>query len=97
MSKSIIAYTDGAEAPKARTYWPTIGSAWKSKKNKDAIAVEIGRKVKDKTTGELKSTLSEVTLQEGSRLYLQPNTRKVAGDKAPDFFVALVTDDESAN
>lgn len=92
--KTAIAYSEGIAPQQARTYWPTIGSAWKSRKIEGAISIEIGRKTKDKTTGELKSVFTNVDLPEGSRLFLQPNKNK-KGDKAPDFFVALVQDDEA--
>ena len=92
--KNAIAYSEGINPQQPRAFWPTIGSAWKSKVP-GAISIEIGRKQKDKTTGELKSIFANVTLEEGSRLFLQPNKNKKGGSKAPDYFVALVQDDET--
>jgi len=91
--KSSISFVEGQEVAKERAFWPSIGSAWKSNKGNDAISIEIGRKKKGKD-GTLISTFKEVKLVEGARLYLQPNTRKQAGDKQPDYYVALVTDDD---
>lgn len=96
--KSTIAYAEGVKPQtRERAFWPTIGSAWNSKKAAGAISIEIGRKTKSKVTGELSSVFKEVTLAEGSRLYLQPNKTKEAGSKAPDYFVALVTDEDEAS
>ena len=92
--KSAIAYSEGIAPQQPRAFWPTIGSAWNSKVP-GAISIEIGRKTKDKTTGELKSVFANVNLEEGSRLFLQPNKNKKEGSKAPDYFVALVQDDET--
>jgi len=90
-----IGYAEGIVPQKQKAFWPTIGSAWKSKVP-GAISIEIGRKTKDKTTGELKSIFADVTLPEGSRLFLTPNKNKEAGSKMPDFFVALVEDEDEA-
>ena len=91
--KNVINFIEGQEAAPERTYWPIIGSAWKSKKVPGSVSIEIGRKKKD-AEGNLHSTFTEVKLVEGARLFLQPNNRKVEGDKQPDFSVALVQDDE---
>lgn len=82
----------GIAPQQPRAFWPTIGSAWKSAKVPGAISIEIGRKAK--VNGELKSVFTNVNLEEGSRLFLQPNKNKKDGTKAPDFYVALVQDDE---
>ena len=93
MSKATIAYTNGfSENDRPRSFWPTIGAAWKIKNG--AYSINIGRQSKDKETGEVKERFESVTLKPGDRLYLQPNSRKVEGSKSPDYFVALVQDDE---
>jgi hypothetical protein len=91
--KTAIAYSEGIAPQQPRAFWPTIGSAWKSAKVPGAISIEIGRKTK--VNGELKSVFANVNLEEGSRLFLQPNKNKKDGTKAPDFYVALVQDDET--
>ena len=92
MSKATIAYANGfSEAERPRNFWPSIGAAWKAKGG--GYSVNIGRQSKD-ASGKMVDRFEAVTLKPGDRLYMQPNNRKVAGDKQPDFFVALVQDDE---
>jgi hypothetical protein len=89
MTKFKIAYNEGAE-PKERKFWPTIGSAWKTKSN--GVSVTLGRQIKDKD-GKLQESFEEITLQRGTRMYLKPNPKK-SKTGSPDFFVVLPDDSE---
>lgn len=90
MPKFTIAYTEGSQ-PEVRKFWPTIGSAWKTKNG--GLSVTIGRQSKDKASGKLTDSFEEITLQKGTRMYLKPNASK-SKDGSPDFFVMLPDDSE---
>jgi hypothetical protein len=52
------------------------------------LSIVFGRKVKDKTTGELVELYPSMKLEAGDQLFLFPNDKR-GNEKAPDYSLAV--------